>query len=193
MGYSFSVYAVDLEKLKAVWGSADDKVKNALKKKLADDITENDETWAEQIASEGVPSTETALDDIFAGKATKRKHGFQYGYALEIICRHLGKRVDDLDMTWVDELIDPLLKKHKKPNAQKLLGSGSFPMPIPKPADFPEIGTIDAAGMTALGAALDAIEEDAEDDDDATEVIEELRGWLASAKKAKKQIVWFIY
>lgn len=194
MGYSYSVYAVDLAKLQKVWASADDKTKRALLKKQAERIEQNDKWFATRIEA-GAPTLATCIDDIFAGKVTKKKFGYQYGYALEAICAHLGSRIEDLDMTWFAEFLDPYLKKQKQASTQKLIGHDVRPIAIPKADDFPEIGTIDAAGMTKLAAALDAIEDavEEEDDGDAAEVIEELRGWLARAKKAKKQIVWFVY
>lgn len=194
VGYSYNVYAVDLARLQKLWGSADDKVKKALLKKQATRIAENDETFEDTI-QDGAPTLTTCIDDIFAGKITKKQHGFQYGYALEVICAHLGSRIDDLELSWFDEFLDPYLKKAKQPSTQKLVGRDVRPIAIPKPEDFPEIGTIDAAGMTKLAAALDAIEASVEEDedDDAAEVMEELRGWLSLAKKAKQQIVWFVY
>lgn len=193
MGYSFNVYSVELAKLKKVWGSEDETLKKALLKKQKAAIAENDENWADEIADEEVPSLTTAIDDIFAGEAQHEDSGFQYGYALEVICKHLGKRIDEEEFTWFDEFLDPLLKKRKQPSVEKLLGRNVYPMPIPEPDDFPEIGTIDTKGIAALAKALDAIEDDAEDNDDVTEILVEVRKWIASAKQAKRQIVWFVY
>jgi len=193
MGYSYSVYAVDLARLKKVWGSKDPKLAAAAKKQQAERIKDNGEWFADEIASGELPSLGQAIDEIVAGKVTKKQHGSQYGYALEVLCMHLGTRVDEEEFTWFDEFLDPLLKQAKQPDTEKLVGRGSIPMKIPEPADFPEIGTIDTKGIAAFTKALDAIEELAEDDDDAEEVIDEVRGWLAGAKKKRRQLVWFIY
>src|SRR5262245_21450577 len=166
MGYGFSVYSVDLKKLRTARGSKNARLAAAIKKKQAERFTHADDWFADDIAS-GAPSLATALDELIAGKPTKKKYGFQYGYAIELLCEHFGKRIDEGDLSSrIDESLDPLLAKAKKPTLSKLLRSGVFPLAIPEPRDFPEIGTIDAKAMTALGSALAAIEPMIPPDDD---------------------------
>jgi hypothetical protein len=194
MGYAYSVYGVDLAKLKALWGCKDAKLAAAIKKKHADRIDDNTESFEDEIEDEDAPTLGVAIDEIFAGKCKQKDHGFQYGYALELLCHHLGKRIDEESLSYFDDWIDPLLgkAKHSEKDTQKLIGANTFPIKIPEPADFPTIGTLDDAGMKKLDAALDKIEPLATDDD-AKEIIKELRGWTSRARKAKRQIVWFVY
>jgi hypothetical protein len=195
MGYAYSVYAVDLAKLKALWGSADAKLDAKLAKQHAADYRDKDE-WFDHYIAKGAPTFATAMTEVLAGKATQKKHGFMYGYAIEQLCRHLGARVDKESLTWFDEVLDPLLKKAKQPKLAKLLCRGIFPMPIPKPGDFPEIGTIDTKAGAALIKAMTAIAPLAADDDTGygpKMLIEEVRGWVTRAQKRKRQVVWFLY
>ena len=52
----------------------------------------------------------------------KSKHGFQYGYALEKLVLHFGKRIDEDELgVGADEAIEKALKKVKLPTFAKLL------------------------------------------------------------------------
>jgi hypothetical protein len=136
-----------------------------------------------------------AVGEILAGKTPKKsKHGFQYGYALEVITQHFGTRIDEDELgLGCNEAIDSYFKKAKKPSFEKLTKEGVFPLAIPAPADFPGIGTMNAADIDACLAALDAIAPLAKDDDDATEIADALRSWCGKAKKKKLGMVWFYY
>lgn len=191
MGYAYSVYAVDLKKLKRLWGKRDKKLGKALRAKHAEDIKQNTDWFDDAIAERGSPTLGRAIHEILDGKCAAKGHGFQYGYAVELLCRELGGRVDEVSLTWFDDVLDPLLKRAKQPALAKLLGKGVRPMPIPAPADFPEIGTIEPAGLVKLDAALAKLDDGG--DENTKMVIDEVRGWCARAKKQKRGVVWFVY
>ena len=184
---------MDLDKLAAAAGKNDRRLLAAMLKKQAEEIADNDESFEEEIAK-GTPSLPVALEQIVAGtiKAPKGS-GFQYGYALEVLCAHLGERIEEEDLSFFHEFIDGYLKKVKSRSSMKLLGEDKLPIRIPKPADFPGIGSItleqviEATPFFTVASAL------AIDDDDATEVFEEILGWLKVAKKKKRGLVWFVY
>lgn len=75
----------------------------------------------------------------------------------------------------------------------KLLGENVLPIPIPRPDDFPGIGSITLEQAVAAIPLFTAAAELAKDDDDATEVFEEILGWLEAARKKKRGLVWFVY
>lgn len=116
---------------------------------------------------------------------------YMYGYALEVMCQTLGKRVDEEELSWFDEFIDP----HMKRSSMKLLGDNRRPIPFPEPDDFPGIGSIDTKQVIAAEpffvASLAVAKK--KDDDDAIEVFDEVLGWLRAAKKKKCGLVWFVY
>ncbi len=194
MGYPFSAYAVDLKKLAAAAGSKDKKLEAALAKKHAMHFEDNAESFEDEI-EEGAPTLAKAVGEIIAGTAPKKsKHGFQYGYALELLTMHFGTRIDEDELgLGCSEAIDPFLKKAKRPDFEKLTKEGVFPFPIPPPSDFPGIGTMNAKDIAACIAALDAIAPLTKDDDDATEVADALRSWCKKATKKKCGMVWFYY
>lgn len=193
MGYSFSVYAIDLKKLRKVWGKKDTELLSEIREEHADDISDNDESFEDDIIEGGAPIVARALYEILAGKPEKKDHGFQYGYALELLCKHLGERVDEESLTWFDDILDPLLKKAKCPKTELLLGAHVLPLKIPMPNDFPEIGTVEPNGCIAGLGVMQTIAPLAKGNDDAKMVIDEVTGWFDKAKKAKAGLVWFVY
>jgi len=190
MGYAYSVFAVDLKKLKP---AKNKKLFDELKEKYGDDFTEADEWFEDDIIKKGAPIRARALWELLYEKPSQTRHGFQYGYALETLCKHFGDRVDETSLTWFDDVLDPLLKKARCPTTEQLLGKGVFPMKIPPPADFPEIGTVTPAGCIAGIGAMATIRPLAGDDDNALMVIDEVRGWFDRAKAKKRGLVWFVY
>jgi hypothetical protein len=194
VGYAYSVYTVDLKALRKLWGRG--KKNNALgeeiREELEEDIADNWEAFEDDIIEHGAPLVARAMYEIFAGKPEKKEHGFQYGYALELIVQHIGQRVDDEQLTWFDDVLDPLLKKARCPNVEQMMGRGTLPLKIPMPDDFPEIGTVEPAGCIAAIGALATIRPMTKNDN-ALMVIDEVRGWFEAAKKMKRGLVWFIY
>ncbi len=194
MGYPYSAYAVDLAKLRAAAGSKNTRLVTAVRAKC-ERVIESNTTWfAEKIAG-GAPTLDAALSEIIAGTTPKRsKHGFQYGYAVEVLTRHFGKRVDEDELgLGASKAIDPFLARAKRPKLAKLLKAGTSPIPIPAPADFPVIGTLDEKAMAALLAALAAAEPLRDKKVDATGIAVALRSWCARAAKAKRGLVLFAY
>jgi len=193
MGYPYSAFAVDLKKLASVAGSKDARLEAAIRKKFAKRFAENAEWFADDIGA-GAPTLDVAVAEIIAGKTPKRsKHGFQYGYAVEVLTQHLGKRIDEDELgLGAGDAIEPFLKRAKRPSFDKLTRNGVFPLPIPRPADFPDISTMTPKDIATLAAALDAIAPLVEDDP-AKEVADALRSWCTRATKRKGGLVLFAY
>jgi hypothetical protein len=195
MGYAYSVYAVDLKKLKPPAGkAARKKLFDELREKHADDIREADSWFDHYIIEQGAPIRLRALWELIHGTCSQKQWGFQYGYCLEMLCRQFGRRVDETSLTWFSDVLDPALKKAKLPKTDVLLGKDKFPLAIPKPRDFPEIGTIDAkacrtgeAAMVKLRAMIDP------DDENLVMVVDEVKLWFARANEKKQSLVWFVY
>jgi hypothetical protein len=196
VSYPYSAYAVDLKKVSAAAGSKDKKLEAALKKKFADEYTENSEWFADAL-KKGAPTLEKAISEIIAGTVPKKsKHGFQYGYAIEKLVMHFGKRIDDDELGFgADEAIESFLKKAKQPSFAKLTKTYTFPIVIPVPDDFPVISTMTPANIAALQKSLAAIEKSikAADDDDALEVTDALKSWCKKAAAKKQALVLFAY
>ncbi len=191
MGYAFAAYAVDLPSLSKLYGSKDKKFPAKALKIGKTRIADTNESFEEEITEHKAPDLKRALEEMIEGRCVFKHAGFMYGYALEVMCETHGKRVDNESLSWFDEAIDPYLKK----SSMKMLGDNRRPMPFPEPDNFPGIGSIDAKQVVVAEAAFTTALPLAKkkDDDDATEVFEEILGWLRAAKKKKSGLVWFVY
>lgn len=137
MSYILTAYILDIDQLKSVFGSNDQKLLNAIRENQVERLEELDECFEDEI-EEGAPTTFAAIEQIVAGVITNSDDAaFQYGYAIEFICQELGERVltDDLGILSV-------LKLNTK------LSQPRLPLPIPQPEDFPEISFLTAYEVT---------------------------------------------
>lgn len=167
-------------------------LRQEIHEELEDEIADNFESFEDEIIENGAPIIQRALYEIFAGKPTQKQHGFQYGYALELICRQIGENVIDEEMGWFYDEMNPLLKKARCPSVEQMMGEGILPLKIPMPNDFPVIGTVEPAGCIAAVGALDTIRGMTKDDD-ALYCIDQVRGWFDTAVKMKRGLVSFVY
>lgn len=193
MGYYVYPFVVDVEAVRAAIGSGDEKLVAAIVKKEKEALADNAEWFADSIEA-GAPRLEVALAEIVAGKNPKTRHGFQYGYALRLLCRHLGKGLGAPDYAGIETFGDVGKALKSKPllAIEKSLDGGGKPfVPIPKPADFPGLAACDAETCAELAAQLKALDCDAADLDE--DEVAEVRAWFAAAKKAKKGLVFFFY
>jgi hypothetical protein len=199
MGYAITAYVVDIGKLRAVVGSKKAALARRTKENNEDRIEENKE-WFDSYIEKGAPTLDVAIDEVIAGKPSKKKFGFQYGYAVEVLTADMGKQVDTdyLGIGTFEECSDLVEDKA----ASKLLrrvarGCNGLEKPfvaIPKPADFPGLAALDVAECAAALAAVKAIPKEAVKDADIDEEsLEQLVDMLAAAKKAKKGIAFFYY
>lgn len=131
MGYSHTFFALDIDKLKGIFGSKNDKLLGQILKAQKEEIDDNDAFFEEEIEDGEVPTTETALRQIFYGDPQMGAEGAMYGYALKIICRQLGKIVEGGKYGVADVTDHPY---------ESLLAESGVPIPIPEPSDFPMIG-----------------------------------------------------
>jgi hypothetical protein len=131
MSYSHMFYGLDLKKLKAIYGSKDDRLSGAVLKARAQDFKDNDEFFEDEIEGGDFPNSEQALREIVAGSIGQHDGAeAMFGYVLKILCEHVGQRIGNDDVAAVGE----------HPYASQLVASGP-PVPIPvNKEDFPEIG-----------------------------------------------------
>lgn len=130
MGYQTTVYAVDLRDLRAAFGSNDGDLLRDISERYAEDFADADESFETEIAA-GALTLEAAIAELIQGTLSgSPSTAFQYGYALEILCRHFGTKLDT-DMLGEIEGIGL---------AEQLATAGP-PIAIPTPEDdFPVIG-----------------------------------------------------
>jgi hypothetical protein len=145
MGYMHMFYGLDLERLKALFGSNDQGFVAEVLSVRRQDFESNDDFFGVGTGEGGYPSSETALREMVGGTVTHPHAEALYGYVLKIICEHLGRRIGE-DVY--------AIRDH--PYQSQLLHSGP-PIRIPyDESDFPEIGYLALADIPAEIARLDA-------------------------------------
>jgi len=182
MGYGTLAYAVDLDRLRSAYGSKDRAMFQAIEKREADDIRDRDEWFRDRI-KRGAPSLREAVAQIIEGQINAPPWaGFQYGYALELLCKHLGHVLENRDrVSFIEHLGTPT----------GLTSSGP-PLPISRPEDFPSIGflTADQVGDEYLRLKDQDLSHERKDLEWARE---EFRSFLRLAFERKLALVTFTY
>ena len=182
MGYSTVVYAIDIDRLRNVFGSDDQELLQTVEKKYDKALRRSDETFQSRIR-DGAPTRREALRQIVAGTISgSDSAAFQYGYALELLCKHLGRVLDNDDLiAFISDLEIPT----------SLIESGP-PIPIPKSADFPSIGYLTAEQVREEYAPLKD-QDLSHEDEEIEEAREEFLSYLRRARKNGLGIVSFAY
>jgi hypothetical protein len=182
MGYRTLSYGVDIDRLRSAFGSRDEAMLGEIEREFADQFRDNDRWFSDEIGR-GAPSLREALAQIARGEITGGEAtGFQYGYALELLCKRLGHELDNDDLIeFVDDLEIPT----------GLLSSGP-PLPIPPPLDFPAIGFLTADQVRDEYARLEGLDL-SHDDKDIEAAREEFRSYLRQASERGLGIVTFAY
>ncbi len=129
MSYSTAIYAVDLQLLESSFGSKDVDMLRHIKRQYGHLFQEADE-WFDDKISQGVPTLEEAIAELIEGTLTAPAlAAFQHGYALEMLCRHFGARLNSDALGMIEGM----------GVAERLALSGP-PIAIPRSEDFPVIG-----------------------------------------------------
>ncbi len=206
MSFSPSGYVVDIAKVKRTYGSKKPALVDAVVEKHAELVEENAKWFATAIADEGAPRLGEALREIVDGKCTKKKHGFQYIYALELVCHHFGTPLFGADFINCEflEALRPVLPKGSP--VRKLLSprnaSDRTPalVPIPRQKDaVPGMGVFDRDECKTILATLKAneLEEDRTYGEftgaDLQDGFDELKNWFQRAVTARRGLMMFWY
>jgi hypothetical protein len=196
---STQAYAVDLARLHSAFGSNDQEMLKAIEEKYAKEIRRNDE-WFSDVAHlldrRGAPTVGEALAQIIGGLITDGPitgpewGPFQYGYATELLCKHLGHWLGHGEsMSYLDDLKVPT----------HFAGSGPL-LPIPGPQARPTIRFLTAEQVREEYASLRHQEAGRGDEDGAAYAEEdvqaargEFRSYLQQANEKGLGLVTFQY
>ncbi|MFM9966143.1 MAG: hypothetical protein ACKV2Q_33615 [Planctomycetaceae bacterium] len=131
MSYSHMFYGVDLTRLKAVYGSKDERLIADVLKERAEELQNNDGFFEDELEAGTIPNSEAALREIVAGTIRKYEGAEPlFGYVLKILCEHIGEFIGGGEVA--------AIRDHSYKS--QLLASG-VPIPIPYTGqNFPEIG-----------------------------------------------------
>ncbi|MDB5340441.1 MAG: hypothetical protein JWN70_6060 [Planctomycetaceae bacterium] len=170
MSYQHMFYGVDLDRLKAIYGSGDEKLLAEVIQKSGEELEGNDGLFEDEIEAGDCPNSETALRNIFAGKIeASEENAALYGYVLKILCEHLGTSIGEDDVA--------VVRDH--PYQSKLVANGP-PLPIPYDStDFPEIGYLSLQEIPEEIKRIDAAPKKAKRTFQSAVVLPVL-GWMLS-------------
>ena len=176
MSYSLVPYLVDLPKLRSAVGSKDAALIAAVRRKSP-----------QRFDADEYPLTlGQALTHLVMGEKLAKDDAHQYGYALEKLAAHLGKRLDfDLwsGVRWEameDSGVAPVMKSGPPVKLPKIRGG------------FPVIGFLDR-GEIAERVRRMGDEGLTHDDEELEELLKEFEAWLRTAAKAKQDLLLFYY
>ena len=192
MSYSVFVYSVNLDRLGHLFGSKDKQVVLEIKKQFSDDIKEHND-WFEEEIKGGAPTLNQAIEEIVEGVITHELNSWQYGYALEIICRYMGKQLSSESLESLNSSGLQLLESID--GVGELVLHSRPPMSIPIPQDFPTIGHMPYQTVVDKLAKLTSIEFSGSEAyiDWQDDVWEEYKQWLEEAKASCQGLVTFLY
>lgn len=184
MGYTTNFYAVDLGAVRAAIGSKDAALTEGLLAEFKDELARSDKWFAKKVAA-GAPSLATAIAELVDGKPLNETAGFQYGYALELLCRHFGEQLDIDDISFISDLeLDTRLNEDHR-----------LPITMPKPDDFPSINFLvqDDLKREIANVKPQVKADDDEADEDMKEARESFLDALKQAQESGKDLVIFTY
>lgn len=191
MSYSVQAYAVDLARLQQVIGSHDDALVSTLVTEHAEELDAVDDV------DPSLPSARDAVAALIAGRLESGPVNFKYGYALELVCRQLGRPLSNerwsaMNGEWFDTVEDAFLAlEGKRKICNEVFWSGP-PVALPFIDDFPAIGHVTADAVEPLADELEQALEPARNTA-AAAALRELLGWLRLAAQRKLGLVTFYY
>jgi hypothetical protein len=181
MSYTLTPYLLDLGRLRALVGSKDQSVIAAIRTNDPERFDEEDDD------SDGV-SLGQALTNLIMGTPPGKAGAHQYGYALEAMAEHVGKRLE-IDV-W----------EGARGSALQALSLGQVfkrgaPITLPKYGDFPAIAYLTRTEIVELLPRVPTLRASLRDRS-LVELLDEFDGWLkvaASEKSDAKDLLFCFY
>ncbi|MDI3288713.1 hypothetical protein [Polyangium sp. 15x6] len=171
MGSNTTAVAVDIDRVKAAWGSNDESLRARVLSAR----------YSKYLATIDDPSA-GALDEILAGAIGDRDPS-KYGYAVVALMHTLGTRlqreVRSMEAIFgIDDVDSPDLNYPDQ----------TWPVPIPNTPEYPLVTIVPRGRLAALAAKIPAAHEG-----DGAEFIEVLTGWVAKTIELGVDLVIFDY
>jgi hypothetical protein len=191
MSSSINVFVVDLDQLRGAIASGD--------KELVEAICQDQESFLatiDDIDDEAELKCGEAVAHLICGTPSDEYPGYLYGYALEAICRQVGRELENICPIcgagdWLEE-VDKALQDQRVPIALSTLVYGECPVKIPTPGDYPFIGSWPHQSILPALTALQWLEMFGLDRE-MTQTFQQIRSWLADAATTPGQsIVGFL-
>jgi len=195
MSYGYMAWAVDIDKLKEVCGSKDEKLVRMICGRFKHDVADLDDTFDYLIRS-GAPTARQALTALIDG-AEMVGHGAMYAYAFKLLVEHFGKSLDNSALYPTGLEFPGEVDKVLKAGGVTVislsgLSYGSAPVKFPSPDDFPRFGHLTAEQVKQAQRQLQAFTYDG-NDYDTTGAIANLRSWVDTASASGRGIMAFFH
>jgi hypothetical protein len=191
MSSAVYVYAVAVDRLRAVPGSRDKTLLDAVRQstgflEMVDEIAEDHEDEEEQ---QRPPACAEALEQIVNGQPYDARFGYVYGYAYEALCMAIGTETERSwtsiarSYDWFARIDKALAALGISLKVNDLLCRGAL-IEIPEPDDFPSLGwwtDVEIACAAAVLAKLDLQELDAgtwKTIRDVADAVQDIRSWI---------------
>ncbi|WP_326581227.1 hypothetical protein OG889_23500 [Streptomyces sp. NBC_00481] len=137
MSSSLSVYLLDVAATRALVGSADEQLLEAVRGGFGDDLARDDEWFASEIEG-GAPTAYEALRAVVHGGPfdEDKEHAFQYGDAYKRLCSLTGAFLDNSCFTphrgdWLSVVDEGLSALGITAVSVEEFGYGGLPAPLP--------------------------------------------------------------
>lgn len=163
VSYAVMAYAVDFGELRSLIGSGDEELARRYGEGFAASWPDVEAMLAEG-SDDGWPTAREVAEHMIMGEPYTESAGFAYGYFLEYLCAERGEALDNsgwdlIDSGFIYDLGATLREAglHAAVLSLPDLAFGAPPVPLPDIDDFPGIGYLDHADLTACGDVLSVI------------------------------------
>lgn len=206
MGAIVSAYLVDLNQLRAVYGSRDTALLRDVETRFANELAEWEATASSVKPASSRPTVREALREIVEGEIPTEGDGSPYGYALDLLCQYLGTSLPNEELG--DLQSEGIAALESVERLHDLSDGWRPPLPLPYPRDVLGITYITVEEARAALDRLPPVElslpvepDDAWDDDTLDRWEEEwplrlqkqYRAWMEEAVRTDKDIVLTLY
>jgi hypothetical protein len=190
--------AVDLDTVHSAVGSRDTALMGKIRGRFYAESKRIDRLLKDAIDPDEEPlTTGDILRHLITGEPYREDAGFAYGYCLELVCRQLGRALDNSAWSakrggWFDAVAAALRDAGVYSSALSIeaLAFRGAPVPLPHIDDFPSIGYLTKAEIGTARAALAAADLSRAPAEEAT-AIRQLREWLDTCAESNRDLVCF--
>lgn len=187
MGYGVMAYSVDIDKLVALCGSGDDKMRRMISGKYRESIyrTNDQLGWSNE---RGEPSVFTAIKHLVMGEEMTLK-GTMYGYGFKYIVEFSGRFLDNgpfcpCSSGYLSDTVDVELAEVGAAVSMSDLIFGGAPVSFPAPDDFPAIGHWTAEQVAGSAESVRS---------GSSEELKTISTWLDQAAAQGRGVVGFYH
>jgi hypothetical protein len=190
MSYTVNPYLIDIEELRRIYGSHDEDLVRQIEENFVEDIHFYNEE-AIDIFGETTVTINQALRELVDGRC-RQNDVWQYGCALEFVCRHIGKPLPNnqfdnlhgrglLILSFI-KIIDELVFKSKSP----------VPIPLLEKNGIQHVGHITYEAAHKQFSQKKPLFLPDEDDIWKLNLQEQFYSWIEIAVQMKRGIITFL-